>query len=99
VAYRQAFVYQWADYEAHFQIWDSNGIPYPHHPTDSRPLILITHDESMFFQNDERQTCWNHQDSQPTPRPKGDGQSLMVSDFLMAEWGCLCDGSRCVILF
>jgi len=99
VAYQQAFVYRWADYKARFQIWDGNGIPHSHHPTDSHPLILITHNESKFFQNDERQTCWNYQDSQPTPRPKGNGQSLMVSDFLMAEWGHLCNGSRCVILF
>ena len=68
-------------------------------PSDSFPLILVTHDESTFFQNDERKTCWSHQDSRPTPKPKGDGQSLMVSDFLTAEWGRLCDGDRCIILF
>jgi len=33
------------------------------------------------------------------PRPKGDGQSLMVSDFLTVEWGCLCDNNRCVNFF
>ena len=95
VAYRQAFVYRWAEYEPRFQIWDANGNPLPC-PSDSRPLILVTHDESIFFQNDERTTCWSHQDSRPSPKPKGDGQSLMVSDFLTAEWGRLCDGERCV---
>jgi hypothetical protein len=98
VAYRQAFVYQWAEYESRFQIWDDDGNPIPRLP-DSRPLILITHDESVFFQNDERTTCWSHQDSRPAPKPKGEGQSLMVSDFLTSEWGRLHDNQRWVFFF
>jgi hypothetical protein len=62
VAYRQAFVYQWVEYEVQFQIWDANGNPLPR-LSDSRPLILVTHDESVFFQNNKRTTCWSHQDS------------------------------------
>ena len=95
VAYRQAFVLRWAEYETRFQLWDENGNPLPTR-SDSRPLVLITHDESVFFQNDERKSRWGHQDGQPTPIPKGEEQSLMVSDFLSPEWGCLCDSDRCV---
>jgi hypothetical protein len=98
VAYRQAFVYRWVDYEVRFQIRDANGNPLPH-LSGLRPLILVTHDESIFFQNDERTTCWSHQDSRPAPKPKGEGQSLMVSDFLTAEWGHLCDSERCSSFF
>ena len=98
VAYRQAFVDRWAEYEPRFQIWDADGNPLPC-LSDSRPLILVTHDESIFFQNDERTTCWSHQDSRPSPKPKGDGQSLMVSDFLTAEWGRLRDSERFVFFF
>ena len=95
VAYRHAFVRRWADYEAHFQFWDDNGIPLQvAHPSDSHRLILVTHDESVFFQNDERKTSWSHQDSRPAPKPKGEGQSLMVSDFLTSEWGRLHDDNR-----
>ncbi|KAI0278446.1 hypothetical protein BC826DRAFT_876717, partial [Russula brevipes] len=83
----------WAEYETEFQIWDNNG-NLPPLPPNSRRLILITHDESVFFQNDERITCWSHQDSRPTPKPKGNGQSLMVSDFLTAAWGRLHNDSR-----
>ena len=97
VAYRNAFVDRWADYETRFQIWDDDGNPLPHsHPL---PLILVAHDESVFFQNDERTTCWGRQDRNPAPKPKGDGQSLMVSDFLTTEWGRLRDGDRCVKTF
>jgi hypothetical protein len=99
VAYRQAFVYRWAEYELRFQIWDTNADPPPCLFADSCPLILVTHDESIFYQNDERTTYWSHQDSRPPPKPKGEGQSLMVSDFLTAEWGRLRDGERFVFFF
>jgi hypothetical protein len=98
VAYRHAFVHRWAEYETRFQFWDDNGNPLPH-ASDLRRLILITHDESTFFQNDERKTCWSHQASRPAPKPKGEGQSLMVSDFLTTEWGRLRDNNRCVQVF
>ena len=94
VAYRQAFIYRWAaEYEMCFQFWDDNGNPLPR-VSNLHPLILITHDESIFFQNDERTSCWSHQDSRPAPRPKGEGQSLMVSDFLTPEWGRLRNDNR-----
>jgi len=62
MAYRHAFVHQWADYEARFQFWDDNGNCLPC-SSPLCPLVLITHDESVFFQNDKRKTNWNHQDS------------------------------------
>ena len=98
VAYREAFVHRWAEYETCFQFWDDNGNPLPCH-SNSVLLILVTHDESVFFQNNERKTSWGHNNSAPAPKPKGEGQSLMVSDFLTMEWGCLCDGDRCVVPF
>ena len=103
VAYRKAFVERWAGYENHFQFWDDNANPLsrpsPSDESDSSPLILVTHDESTFFQNDERKTSWSHQDSRPAPKPKGEGQSLMISDFLTPEWGRLRDENRSVSFF
>ena len=97
VTYRDMFVHRWAEYEMRFLLWDENGKPLPSPSlSDSRRLILITHDESTFFQNDERKTCWSHQDSRPAPKPKGDGQLLMISDFLTTEWGRLRDDNRFV---
>jgi hypothetical protein len=54
-------------------------------------LILVTHDESVFYQNDFRKTHWIASTSKAAPLPKGDGQSIMVSDFLTSEWGRLLD--------
>ena len=50
-------------------------------------LILVTHDESIFIQDDLNKSHWAHKGDKPTPPPKGDGQSLMVSDFLTSDWG------------
>jgi len=56
VAYQQAFIYRWAEYEMGFQFWDNSDNPI-HLPPNCHPLILVTHNKSMFFQNDERKTC------------------------------------------
>jgi len=96
VAYRDAFVARWKEYEKRFHLWDNDGKPLP--PPKGFPvpgfkfrLILVTHDESTFYQNDLRKTHWTHASTKATPRQKGDGQSIMVSDFLTSEWGRLCD--------
>lgn len=98
MTYQRAFVHRWVEYELQFPIWDDNGNPLPC-PSNLRPLILFTHDESVFFQNDQRKTCWSYQDSGPAPKPKGNGQSLIVSDFLMAEWGCLHNANKFFFFF
>ena len=99
VAYRKAFVDRWMGYEKRFHIWDDDGNPMP--PPKGFPvpgyrfrLILITHDESTFYQNDERKTRWAHKAHKAPPQPKGEGQTIMVSDFLTVEWGCLRDGEE-----
>ena len=101
VRYRIVFVTCWKEYETRFHKWDNDGNPLPL-PTSfggHARLILVTHDESTFYQNDERKTHWAHSSSTPTPKPKGNGQSLMISDFLTVEWGRLCHGNECVFSF
>jgi hypothetical protein len=101
VAYREAFVGRWKQYERRFYLWDndSNLLPLPKGfpvPGFRFRLILVTHDESTFYQNDLRKTHWAHESTKATPCQKGDGQSIMVSDFLTSEWGRLCDGQESV---
>ena len=98
VAYRKAFVARWKDYEERFHTWDSDGVEHKAQNSESIQvkgglfrLILVTHDESVFYQNDFRKTHWIANTSKATPLPKGDGQSIMVSDFLTVEWGRLLD--------
>ena len=88
-------------YERRFHRWDNDGTELPRPIGFPVPgaigrfrLILVTHDESTFFQNDERNTGWNHATSKSKPKAKGNGQSLMVSDFLTPDWGRLRDGDE-----
>ncbi len=66
-----------------------NGFPIQ----NGRPfqLILVTRNESTFYANDQRKLKWSHLLEKPKTLPKGDRQSIMVSDFLTLEWGCLKD--------
>jgi hypothetical protein len=104
VQYRKVSVARWKEYDKRFHKWDNDGnlLPLPSGfpiPGGRFHLILITHDESTFFQNDERKTHWVHSSTTATPKPKGNGQSLMVSDFLTVEWGRLRHGTECVSSF
>jgi len=94
VQYHQALIERWKQYEQCFHLWDNKGnlLPLPNgFPVPGAigrfHLILVTHDESTFFQNDLQRSHWSH---------KGDGQSVMVSEFLTADWGHLCDGDESV---
>ena len=96
VEYRCGFVSHWKEYKCCFQKWDNDGIkllwPDGFQVPGSRfQLIPVTHDESTFYQNDQRNTGWVHTSDKATPRPKGNGQLIMVSDFLTSEWGRLRD--------
>ena len=46
---------------------------------------LVWHDESTFYANDRREVRWVDAEEKAVPRPKGEGVSLMVSDFFTAE--------------
>ena len=94
MAYRRAFVERWKTYDMRFHKWDNDGCELPRPDgfplPDNGPfrLVLITHDGSpLFYQNDRRKIVWSESTSRPMPQPKGDGQSIMVSDFLTSEWG------------
>ncbi|KIJ36426.1 hypothetical protein M422DRAFT_120266, partial [Sphaerobolus stellatus SS14] len=44
-------------------------------------IVLLTHDESTFYVNDRCKLHWIHKDEKPEPVGKGEGVSIMVSDF------------------
>ena len=101
VEYRQAFVERWMGHEQCFHCWDNNGIELPRPNGFPVPgtigcfrLVLVTHNESTFFQNNECNTGWSHTTSRSKPKAKDNGQTLMVSDFLTSDWGRLRDGDE-----
>ena len=100
VKYRKGFVEQFVQYECRFT-WDDEGKELTPLSGSAAirhlPLVLITHDESTFYQNSQRQVYWGCPGKNVTPRPKGEGVTLMVSDFLTSEWGALHDNDQCAI--
>ncbi|THH27698.1 hypothetical protein EUX98_g6488 [Antrodiella citrinella] len=54
-----------------------------------KPTAVHFHDESTFYANDRRKTRWVHGLEGAVPRTKGEGASLMISDFYSAEFGWL----------
>ena len=54
---------------------------FPGSPT-MKPIIMVTHDESVFHANDGRKYVWMKDDENPL-RSKGKGRGIMVSDFLL----------------
>ncbi|KAJ7059975.1 hypothetical protein C8F01DRAFT_1084402 [Mycena amicta] len=101
VAYREVFVKRWMEeYEPRIVVYgnDGNVVQRPDGDTFKLPekyagqpfqLIPVTHDESTFYKNDRRKVGWIHTSSKPTPEAKGEGESIMVTDFLVAQWGRL----------
>jgi len=97
VKYRGEFIERWKEYEKRMVTYNNDGniMTTPQGftvPQGARfRLILVTHDESTFYQEDRRKMKWTHKDDKPIPERKGKGSSIMISDFLTPEWGRLKD--------
>lgn len=95
VAYQEEFIERWKVYEKRMYSYNNEGIcegnltgfPVPHGQRSR--LILVTHDESTFYETERRKTVWVHKSEKPVPLKKGEGVSLMVSDLLTVKWGRL----------
>ena len=57
-------------------------------PSDRRKLVLIFHNEAAYHSNDDQKWMWAEKGKQPI-RPKGQGQSIMVSEFIEEHGGYL----------
>lgn len=100
VEYRKGFVERWKEYEKRFVIYGNDGnvlstpTGFPVPQGLRFRLILVTHDESTFYENDRRKTQWISDNAKAVTEKKGEGQSIMVSDLLTSEWGRLTDGDE-----
>ena len=90
VEYRKDFLRIVHDLLPYMVEFNSDGAIIPkEYPEDCRiggpgrrPIIFITHDESIFSANDGRHQAWIAENG-VFLRPKGKGQGIMVSDFLL----------------
>jgi len=51
--------------------------------------VVWYHNESVFYANDWQKIQWVDEDETAMPQPKGEGASLMVADFVSADYGWL----------
>jgi hypothetical protein len=78
-----------AEYAKSMWKWDDEGEEeVPVSPPEQWTVIWF-HDESVFYAHDHCKVCWVHDSESAKPYAKGDGASLMVSDFVSADYSWL----------
>src|SRR5207245_7665769 len=60
---------------------DPTTLEFPNLRDGERALVFYTHDESIFYSNDGQRVIWHPKGEMPL-RKKGQGRSIMVSEFL-----------------
>jgi hypothetical protein len=98
IGYRQGvFIPAMSKNEQCLQTWEKDGITskLTLSPGQCRVEEWF-HDEVTFYANDRRHSGWIHIDAGSDPCPKGEGTSIMVSDFVSADqgWCCSPDGQE-----
>jgi len=82
----------WSDIEGQIVAWNNETehrvLELFEFPQKKR-IVLVTHDESIFYTNCHRKTCWMHGSEKALLNPKGEGASIMVSDFCPPDLGWL----------
>ena len=89
VAYRkEVFLPKWKKFMDRMVEWDKDLKE--HLPSgEGKRVIAWFHDESVFYAHDRRKKGWYHKDASTKPYAKGEGASLMIADFVSADFGWL----------
>ncbi|KAL1739024.1 hypothetical protein HDZ31DRAFT_26193, partial [Schizophyllum fasciatum] len=69
--------------------WDSDGMLVQGPLNEGKQVIIWYHDETIFYAHDRRRRTWVHEDAPARPYQKGDGVSLMIADYVSADFGWL----------
>ncbi|KII82854.1 hypothetical protein PLICRDRAFT_33206 [Plicaturopsis crispa FD-325 SS-3] len=93
VAYRQAtFLPTMAELSWNMRIWNDGideALDDRIGPRNQKICVVWWHDESTLYANDRHKVYWAHKSKNAVPRAKGEGASLMVADFVSADYGWL----------
>ena len=84
VAYRQQFLRQWAELRKQMASYEGEKLDQvisPVLPHDIPEIVPVTHDELIFYANDDVVKAWGPADESRIRR-KSQGLSIHVSDFL-----------------
>ncbi|RDB25331.1 hypothetical protein Hypma_007565 [Hypsizygus marmoreus] len=90
------FLPQWREIQSRMRNWTTENLPEFGPMLPGRIVIVWFHDESIFYAHDRRKKAWYHKDAPAKPYVKGEGASLMIADFVSADFGWLQspDGTR-----
>ena len=85
--------------EAKTQKWGRDGAE--DGTSDEPCTVLWFHDESMFYAHNCQKKRWVYKSEKATPYAKGEGHSLMIADFVSADYGWLRspDGKEVLVSF
>lgn len=84
--YRKHFVQLMLGWRDRMSTFDDDKVTPPANVNGRTELVLVVHDECTFAAHDGNTFMWI-EDGKPPLRPKGDGNSIMISQFL-----CPCHG-------
>ncbi len=89
--YREVFLEKIFEHEKYMSKYEGETMKriYPNLPEGEKERILVTHDECIFYFNDGKRGVWAKNGELPL-RKKGNGRSIMVSEFLTEIDGRLC---------
>jgi hypothetical protein len=69
--------------------WGSDGTEDEQSDSDEPRTVLWFHDKSSFYAHDRQKKRWVHKSEKAKPYAKGEGHSLMIADFVSADYGWL----------
>jgi len=88
VNYRQpVFLPAQEEVQLKLRTWDKENVEEVGVLLQDRHTVVWHHDESTFYANDRRKIRWVHKGETAVPYAKGEGVSLMVADFVSADYG------------
>ena len=93
IRYRAKFVKKMLEYRNKMTIFRDDGEILPQLDEGCEEIVLIVHDECIFYANEGRKCVW-FEDGKPPLKTKGQGRTIMVSEFLCACHGRLCFGEK-----
>ncbi|KIK81763.1 hypothetical protein PAXRUDRAFT_806937, partial [Paxillus rubicundulus Ve08.2h10] len=94
VKYRQeVFLLAWAMSQACMHCWKKENVLVDDitttSPISDPHVVVLFHNESTFYANDCWKLRWVHKSEGAILQPKGEGASLMVAHFVLADYGWL----------
>ncbi|CAB4477291.1 unnamed protein product [Rhizophagus irregularis] len=81
--YRKEFLEKMFEHEKYMSKYEGESMDriHPNLPEGEKERILVVHDECIFYSNDGKRGLWTKDGEMPL-RKKGNGRSIMVSEFL-----------------